>query len=108
MSLMLKSFAFLMLVVCISAYPTEQETLAAPVEVLSVDNVAVDDSNVVAVEDDSVTRTKRQFGFGGIGIGIGGFGIGLGGGHGGYGGGYGGDYDDYEGGYGGYGEHGHG
>lgn len=94
----MKSFAFLMLVVCISAYPTEQETLTAPVEISSVDNVAIDSSNVVAVEDDSVTRTKRQFGFGGIGIGLG---LGLGGGHGGYGGGYGGDYDDYDG-------HGHG
>lgn len=93
MSMLLKSFAFLMLVVCISAYPTEQETLAAPVEILAVENAAVDSSNVVAVEDDSVTRTKRQFGFGGIGIGLG---LGLGGGHGGFGGGYGGDYDDHD------------
>ena len=92
-----------MLVVCISAYPTEQETLAAPVEILSADNSAVDSSNNVAVEDDSLTRTKRQFGFGGIGIGLG---LGLGGGHGGFGGGH-GDYDDYDGGYGGYGGHGH-
>lgn len=93
----MKSFAFLMLVVCISAYPTEQETVAAPVEVLSVDNAAVDSSNVVAVEDDALTRTKRQFGFGLGGIGIG-LGLGLGGGHGGFGGGYGygGDYDDHD------------
>lgn len=49
-----------------------------------------------------LTRDKRQFGFGGIGIGIGGFGGGYGGGPG-FGGGYGG-YGGYGGGYGGYGK----
>lgn len=59
---------------------SEQKTLIYDVN-------SVETSNEPSKE---LTRDKRQFGFGGIGIGIGGFGGGIGGFNPGFGGGYGG------------------
>ena len=77
MKLNLKIVAIAILVACINANPLEQKEqneqaiVAAPSEAVAVETLAVEAAGLpieeikLAVENDALTRAKRQFGFGG-------------------------------------------